>query len=346
MFAGLSIDSTRPEDLNGLSRFLTAGFRRGDGAALFAPDCLRWKYFEPCGIDHGPRSFLARAGAEIVGHIGLCPRRFVVRNGTTREVTTLHFVDWLASPDHPSAGLMLMYQGFRSAETQYAVGSSADGARMAGAVGYECRSTLEILGKILDPTYRLRGRADLLKKPARFARDVVRTLLARGRTPAEQVEIRRVQSFGPEVDAVLAHTPAPLALTSRSPELLNYYLRYPLGSVSGWTIHRAGEVIGFALLNVTRDGSSRRGRIVECFLSTRDAGPWHAALISLTGELRNQRADLVTCYASTPWIRSALRSSGFRPFGTQPFYLRDRHHRLEPDLVYHLTQLEADHGYL
>jgi hypothetical protein len=241
-----------------------------------------------------------------------------------------------------------MLRGFRAAETQYAVGGSAAGQAMAKTVGYECRATVRIMRKILRPGYRLRGpHRELAQKPLRFAKDLGRSLVYRGRVPRHRVELRRASQFGPEVDDVIGRAATPLVLTSRSCELLNYYLRHPTSGLSGWTIHGDGSgLIGFALLNVTSDGTSRHGRIVECFLGTRDEGPWHAAVVALTRELEDQSADVVSCYASTPWVAQALRSGGFFPYGSQLFYLRDRQGRLGEDAAYHLSQLEADHGYL
>jgi hypothetical protein len=240
-----------------------------------------------------------------------------------------------------------MLHGFRFAETQYAVGGSAEGQKMARTVGYECRATVRVMRKILRPTYRLRGgRADLAKKPIRVARDLARTLVYRGRAPRTAVELRRVREFGPEIDALLESIPAPIVMTSRSHELLNYYLRHPSKSISGWSVQRADAVIGFALLNVSRQGPTRQGRIVECFLHNRDEELWHAVLAALTRELQNDSADDVTCFASTPWSRRGLEANGFFPSGSQCFFLRDRQRRLLPASVYHLTQLEADHGYL
>src|SRR5437763_10796874 len=96
-----------PEGLPGLGRFLAAGFRAEAGAEFAAPDVLRWKYLEPrWGGDAGSRSYVAREGGQIVGHVGFCPTAFRIIEGPgrAREVATLHLTDWLGSEGHPGVG--------------------------------------------------------------------------------------------------------------------------------------------------------------------------------------------------------------------------------------------------
>src|SRR5262245_15586642 len=131
MFGSYRIQATTLDELSEVGQFLREGFGVPPDISYFTEPALRWKYFEPCGVDFGPRSYAARANGCIVGHGGIVPRTFVVHGGTTSigPVPALHFIDLLAAPDFPTAGLMLMKKGFRATAVQYALGGSADGQR-------------------------------------------------------------------------------------------------------------------------------------------------------------------------------------------------------------------------
>src|SRR5436305_8857228 len=158
MFGSYQIQPTTPDDLPALGRFLIDGFGLARDASHVTEAALWWKYFEPCGVPFGPRSFLACSAGRIVGHVGIVPREFVVRgsSGPSDPIPALHFIDLLAAPSHPTAGLMLMKRGFQATEVQYALGGSADGQRIALVTGYECRRKFPTMWAVLHPTYRLR----------------------------------------------------------------------------------------------------------------------------------------------------------------------------------------------
>ena len=146
---------------------------------------------------------------------------------------------------------------------------------------------------------------------------------------------------------MVGNWPAPLARTTRSSELLNYYLRYPGGPMSGWVFSDGSRLVGFAVLNVMIENGIRQGKIVECFLETTHDDLWHAAITELRRELKRQGADTASCYASTAWQERASRRAGFIPLQQpQPFFLRDPQGRLPRDIPFHLTPLEADHAYV
>jgi hypothetical protein len=346
MLSGQSITPLSEADLPDLRRFLISGFRVEEGATCFNANVLHWKYLAKLGNIEGPRSLIARQNGQIVGHIGLCPREWVVRGQDQTRVSTVHFMDWLASPDCPSAGLMLMLRGCRSAETQYAVGGSADGQKMATTIGYEIIGSVGVYSRVLSPAYRLRVPGGGIRKYAGMARDIGR-LLSRSRKPPEvATELRRLQQFTDEINPVLETAAKTMAFTRRQPWLLNYYLQYPLGPITGWTIHANQRLIGFALLHVMTTGAIRTGRIVDCFLASEEQALWHSAVWSILRELKSQSVDLVTCHASSPWLKDALQRNAFHLGHTQNLFLRDKKGLLPQSGPFHLSQLEADHAYL
>jgi hypothetical protein len=154
--------------------------------------------------------------------------------------------------------------------------------------------------------------------------------------------------FGSELETLFGKGQSPQVLTSRPAELLNYFLRYPSGTISGWSVHEGNEQVGFALLNIhTEKRDHRHGTIVDCYLASSDLDLWHAAIVALKCELKDQGADIATCYASTSLVDQACRRAGFLAREKQvPFLVRDLGGLLPRDVPYHLTSLEADHAYI
>jgi hypothetical protein len=349
MFGAYQIRATTLDELSEVGQFLREGFREPPDIAYFTEPALRWKYFEPCGVEFGPRSYVARANGRIVGHVGIVPRTFVVHGGTapTGLVPALHFIDLLAAPDFPTAGLMLMKKGFRATAVQYALGGSADGQRIAEKVEYERRLEFPVYGVILRPFHRIRAAGfGPSGRLLRVSSDLWQFLSHPGQKVRRTVTIQRVAAFGPEVNSLINKPPSPLILTSRPAELLNYFLRYPAGAMSGWLVHEGPQAVGFALLNIVKDHNHRRGKIVECYLASSDDDLWHATIRALKRELKDQGADVASCYASTTWLDQACRRAGFLAMNKrQRFFLRDLGGQLPRDVPYHLTLLEADHAY-
>jgi hypothetical protein len=344
MNTGCTISILQPDDVRELSRFLVRGFNLPADTSCFSEKTLRWKYLEPAA-GPAPASLIARANGGIVGHIGFCTRSFLVRGEHPREVPTTHPIDWLASPDHPSVGLQLLLRGLGTTPTHYSVGGNPIARKMLLALGFQRRALIPIYHKILRPMHRRLGSTrGLLRTWLGAARDL--TLWWRQRPkPRLPIQLSSVSGFA-SLSSGLASGPQPLLFTTRTPALLDHFLAYPDGCISGWTIHHGGRLLGHALLSIIRAGRLRQGRLVECFLEGTDGALWQSAVAELTGELGRQAVDEVTCFASTPWLQQALRENGYREAGALEFLLRDRGNLLPTAIPWHITQLEADHAYL
>ena len=347
----LNVRPTALDDLPELGRFLVEGFHAPPGASFAATDVLRWKYFDPRGLDAGdaPRSLLAREpklGA-IVGHVGVCPARF--RGGALPAdgISTLHMIDWLSTGG--GAGAALMRRAHRAADTQYGFGGSAAGRGVIDRGGYGLVALVPVVQRVLRPGHRLRDPSHgVLGRLARAARDVAGIAGRPPRRADKSVELRPVAAFGPEVNRVLQRSMPRALFTSRGPDFLNHVLRYPRGGVTGFLLDRDGATRGFAVLSiVARDGgSARQGRVAECLLDDPDdADLWLASAAALTAELKRQGADVAVAFASTPWSALAFRSAGYAVAHALEFRLRDRSGRLPVTLPFHLTPLEADYAY-
>jgi hypothetical protein len=334
------------QDVPELGRFLAEGFQAPPNAEFAAPDVLRWKYLEPWGLDDGPRSYLVWIDGRIVGHVGCAVTRWRVAGEPDTAVPTLHMMDWLGSPAHPGVGVSLQRQTHRRAETQYGLGGSVLARRLGRGSRYEAPSLVPVFQRALRPGYRLRsGDAGPARRVLASARDLARMVRRREQAPAREVGLRRVEAFGNEVEEVLGRVEPPLVFTDRCPSVLNAVLRYPRGGLSGWLLELEDQVVGFALLALKYQGKARIGKVVECFLMSKDPGLWHASFAALAGELSDQGADVALAIGSVPWASDALARAGFTHAHDLEFRLRDRARTVPRDQPFHLTFLEADYAY-
>ncbi len=327
-----------------LSEFLAAGFPQQPVEDFASPGVLRWKYFDPRESDNGPRSFVALADGKIVAHAGYCTTSFQRMGQPTFEVPAVSMIDWYSLPSHRPMGALLMLKVFRRAGTQYTLGCSAEAAEVILSSGYSIIATVPHYQRVFNAGhfFRLAARNPHWRNVAVQLRDFGRSICNRGRAPSVAIELQRVETFGPELDSLLANGKLDVVFSSRRASLLNHYLRYPRKTVTGWLVRREGQPVGAALLNGWEKHGVRVGKIVDCCLAVDSDKTWHAAIFALTEELRQQACDVVNCYASTPWMNQALQDSGFSQSGSTPFYLRDPGNLIPRTAPFHLTHLEAD----
>jgi hypothetical protein len=337
----------QPEEIPELSRFLVEGFRVPRNADFAAPDVLRWKYFDPCGGSAAPRSYIAREQGRLVGHVGICFSAFRGDAIPGGSVATLHMIDWLSADPGAGIGTALMFRANRDTPTQFGLGMTESGRRMAEKIG-RLVTTVPVFQAVLGWDYRLRAAGPGgAGRVARWGRDLARGAIARlrRRAPRAHVELRPVRRFGPEVLPILDAYQAHAVLTDRRPERLNHLLDYPRPGLSGWLLACDGRTRGFALLSVVRHGAVRTGKLVDCVLDDRDPDRWHAALTALTCQLRLQGADAAVGFGSTAWMARALEDCGYRALHRVGLYLRDKQGLIPRDAAFHLTHLEADAAY-
>jgi hypothetical protein len=335
-----------PDDIPEVSRFLVEGFRTPADADFAAPDVLHWKYLEPRDDRNVARSLVARDGGRIIGHGGMTHGWFQPAADPARRVSTMHGIDWISSPGHRNTGLFLLRRGHRLAETHYALNYNESARRVIEAVGYQMVCTVPVFRKVLRPGYRFRTTGHRTAKDLmRTARDAGRLMLNRGRPPVVPLALRRVSSFGIEIEAILAGCTLDVVVSSRQAGWLNHILRYPRGTMTGWLLSHDDRACGFALLNVARRSEVRIGKIVECFLGSAAPDLWHSAIAALTQELKAQGADVAETFGSTTWMARALQENGFSQAQQLNFLLNDPQGLLPKEATFHLTPFEADYGY-
>jgi hypothetical protein len=355
------INPLTADDIPELSEFLITGFHTPPEADYAAPDVLCWKYLEPEKPADGeaadsaviaPRSYIARdeTGA-IIGHLGLCRTTFEGQALTAHggQVSTIHIIDWLGSPEHRAVGTSLMRKAHEDVETQFGLGVSQAALVVGERIGYELRSLVPVYTRVLRTRYWLRSNGSgPVSRGLRLARDIANQWLHPPIPPRATIHAKRVAQFGTEIGPIVAHAKTYAILTGREPARLNAMLRFPRQMMSGWHLSDAtGQLCGLALLNVipSDQGRTRTGKIVDCLLDNIDVNQWHAVMLALTDELARQGADLVQAYASTPWTVEALHRSGFKSRFAVKFHIRDRQALIPREAIFHLTPLEGDYAY-
>jgi hypothetical protein len=356
-----AIEPLREEWIPALSEFLRAHFcSPGDYCDFADPEVLRWKFLEPRASGRArllpspdpwktPRCFVVREENNIVADVGICTTEFTTCPGGEIHVPAVHMTDWLTSAQGASFGAPLMLRAFSLAPVQYACGCTPAAARVLLRAGYQEISQIPLYHRVLSRANSavwsaIHGRQTALRQSAYLAFDLAQSFVP-SRISTDMVAIQ-VPEFGPEVSALLASSSFAVTMTSRSPELLNYYCRYPKKNISGWLLKRSNQVVGFALLALIQKPKFRHGRIVECFLGSADPKVWAEAVAALQAQLKQMKPDLISCYASNQTIRSALETNGYFRRGKIPFYLRDPKNLVPRSQPFHLSYLEADLAYI
>jgi hypothetical protein len=343
--SGMQITPLRRADIPELSQFLISGFGVPATAPFFSHEVLAWKYFDgPSGpSENSACSLIARSAGRIIGHIGMCPRQFIVSGDGRAPVSTMHAIDWLGSAGHPGVGALLMLQALATSKTQYAVGGAAPAQVVFPRLGFEQKPRVIIFRKVLTPCHRLRTTGQgLFRKWGGTAKDMVSVWRTRTPLVPQTVELRPAPTFTEEINCLQQRSSLPMVTCRRDHLLLNYFLRFPRLGFSGWKIHTPQEMIGFAVLKVTPHGRIRLGTIVDCWLDTEDTPCWQAAAAALIERLRAFSADQVKCFATTPSLHGALLWNGFAGGEERNVYVRDKEQSLPPDLPFGFSMLDAD----
>jgi hypothetical protein len=342
------ISPLTPEALPELSRFLKQGLGDSGGSVFAEVDVLRWKYFDPTVPFASPRGLVVRADGRIVGHAGICPTALQIVGAADNPVSAACVIDWLAEASGAPSGVGLLLRTLQFADAQYTLGCTPAADRVIRKLGYRVMSQIPLYQKVLRARAwpRLHQQQPAWKWVALTGADLVETIRHCRRRSGVVVELESVASFDERVRALSSRWPTRFLCSDRSPALLNHFLRFPGGSITGWWLRAGGELCGWALLSRVTRNTLQVGKVVDCLLDPDRGELWTAAMTALTNELRRQGCDLAVCYGGTPWLRAALAANGFSRRGKSTFYLRDPRSRLPTDCPLHLTHLEADLAYL
>jgi hypothetical protein len=338
------------EWLSRLSTQLAEAFqaRERSSADFYSPEILEWKYFPP-NDTHAPRAIMLADGEKILAHIGILFSEIHSTAPNFQPVPVVHTIDWFSSPNAGPAATMLYVSAIRRAPVQYALGCSELARKVL--LGFKFKEVMQaplfhsVLNPIKGAIWRdLHGAQPLHRGLVLRALDLAQNLKRRDvRGP---LSIRRVERFGNEIQEVIRRRKDHFLYTSRDPGLLNHFLAYPHKNFSAWHFNDGQALRGFAITSCVARAASRFAKVVECFLDEENPQLMAQALSLLRRELREQKADIVSCYATRPSTEAALRTAGFFRRGRTPLYLRDPEKKLPEGMPLHITHIEGDASYL
>ncbi len=332
-----------------LSALLRQQFCREGEYCDFADErVLKWKFFEPRAAWTVSRSWGGFEEGKLVAHVGYNPTTFVAPDKSTVAVEAGHISDWLSLRPGTALGALLMLETFKLAPVHYALGSTAVASRVLLKGGYKHILDVPLFHRIVNrfnprAWEQLHGNHRSVKGMTLLAVDGLNSL--RPRKGARALEAVPVKEFGTETAKIFARSTWPVICSSRSPELLNYYLRYPLGTFSGYLLQDS-KPRGFAILVSIPKPHCRVVRIVECFLDEPDPNLCTDCIAALHQRALERNPDIISVYGSTPWMAEGLQRAGFFRRGKTPLFLRDPKKLLPEGQTFHLTHLEADLSFI
>jgi hypothetical protein len=332
------------QDLDGIRALLAAAFNAPADASFLDERLLRWKYFESCGPDTLPRSYLLKQNDTIVAHCVALPLSLRLpghasTNGHPERVSAVCFLDWAGGRGLPGAGAILMNKLTAAADVAIVAGGS-DATRAAiGRLGFVARNRIDVCARVVRPVRQARTRASSgkWKALARLARNAAWSKTPLGEL-AEDWRAKQVESFTPLPD----RRTAAAALPEHTPEYLNYWLRCPAATVTAFDIYQRDDRVGYFLLS--RVGGQTR---IALRLWTARQTDWEQAFrLAVRTATEDPRTCEIITLSSTSVTRAALAACGFRRRGTLPLFIRDGHGRLRDTSEVLWSAIDDDLAYV
>lgn len=331
----LTFSATSPSDLPEVQSFLLSAFGVQQDAPVFRPGFLQWKYFEPIPDWHGSRAFVLRGNGRVIAHCAVYPVRLLLGN---RDVTSLCPMDWASRYPGAGASLSRRLRLMELAETAVVTGGSKESRTVIPHLGFSHYGDLEFYARVVRPwkQFRSRPREDGWRDPARFLRN-----FAWSWTPSPSVSegwsVVGTSRFREE--AWFSQASAAITFTKRDPELLNYWLRCPIGTPSGFLLFHEDQPCGHVLMNKL----GGQARIIDIRVAHEDLAAWQAAFALATRvAIEDRDVCEILAVASTRVAREALLQNGFRFCGQQPIYLYDPGKILTDQPALHWNLIDGD----
>ena len=333
----LEFTATTPRDQTALTRFLISAFHSTADAPFVDPNLLAWKYFESRPGHVGSRSYIFRQGEKIVAHGAVYPVSFLTGNG---EVTSCRVIDWAADVRAPGAGLSLFRNVAAMRDSALAVGGTPQTLEILPNVGFEHRGNLDIYARVVRPARQvLAQRWRNWKVPLRFARNFCWSLRPYS-SRCGHWSATRVESFDEALSPVIdSRRSAPWSIGNRSIPLLNYYLRCPVGNVTGFLLFRNSRLQGYFILS----SLAGQSRIADLWITSPNPDDWSAA-IGLAARVAAADPACVEIMAagSVDLVRRAFESNGFVMRRRDPILILDPRESLPKAVPLFLTLIDGD----
>ncbi len=320
------------------SDFLANTFGSGLLPIFVDPSFQQWKFFEPFPGWDSDRSWVVQQADEIVAHAALWPTFFQCAHG---GIQCGHILDWAASPGTPGVGVSIYQYLLGLTESAFVVGGSDQAKRLLPRIGFKAQGVQRFYAKVVRPwsQFRSRPRASPLRDAARLARNTVWSF-GMPSVPVEWQAKRALEASETLDNLASFWKPRSYCSGRRSAAWLRYILRCPIGKIHLYTISRAGEIVGYFMLNSV----GGQCRIIDVFLNQEDAEGWRAAYgLAMRTAASIPTTCEVVATASLPWLEEVLQALGFRLRQEKPIFLYDPKKRLagQPPLLIQMVDSDA-----
>ena len=308
----------------------------------FQPEVLVWKAFHPHPFWSGSRSYVVRAGKEIVAHGCIVPSEVLTGGDLLRGA---RIIDWAAKRSFPGTGSLIFNGILQLVDVVFAVGGSSDTLRILPLIGFKKTQTCTRHVRVVRPLRRWQMEGDRSwKGPARAARDLLR-LMKPAHSAGAEWSIRRIERFGETAAPVMPRAPGPedFMPCRRTPELLNYLLACPAAAVEGYLLFRRGQMAGYAVLSRT----GQECRLAEVWVASSSAVDW-ADAYAVTADAASGAPEttMLTVRLFSPERALNLDAAGFRAVSSEPLFRKEREPQWPDGRMIELGILDDDYLYL
>lgn len=284
-----------------------------------------------------PRSYVAVAGDQIVGHIGYVMSDYRYKGKTYKGVFT---IEWKVDEgDGKKAALSLYSKVMKLGDFTFVIGGTDVVAKIYPHLKFNVPLHVSRYLKVTRPLQYFKAlNNNFLKKLPKTAYYSRNLFVPKLPSRNGDIELAAYEGNHPDI-------PADAAVVNESKDgHLQWLMRAPNMAAYPFTIRRKGRAIGTALCYVQNSGGIVTGRIVHVSYLGEEAGLWNHVVNLLDNFLVGKGCCVITAMASHPRFDKALRDNGHIFLRKSPFWLRDTQKHFT-DAAWHLTYLEGDLAY-
>jgi GNAT superfamily N-acetyltransferase len=294
----------------------------------------RWQYLENPANDGGPEIWVARDGETLLGQYASMPVRLWWGD---REVRSSWGMDVFVKAETRGRGVgaLLFTTWSDHVEVALGLGLTPSSYGLFKKLRYDDVGPVPFFQKVLDVRAVAERRLGHTFGPmATPILGAALHLMAREQAPVSRgVNVSRIESFGPEYDALWEKVRTSYAMCARrDATYLNWkYVSVPHRAYDLVEARRNGELAGFAVARQDDYRGTRIGWILDVLTHAEDDAAQDALVSSLLAEFRATGVVRAQCFAMNRNLGRVLRRRGFLA-GRSPmqFCVRARNDAREP----------------
>lgn len=326
---------SHPGQIDAIAVLLQKALQVSPSDPLLNRSYLSWKYFAEGPPWPSARSYVLTSGSEIVAHASIWPVQLRLAQGVRHGIS---FGDWVASADHPGAGLLVLREIMALSSLVLVTGGAPVTRAILPRVGFRLWSQRQRFTRVLHPLRQALSREDRLgwKEPARVARNLLWSL--RPLSPVRNWEAQ-FSSLEPNLISLVQSQPGSVFTVDD----IRFRLTCPAVRFQFLALRQKGEPRGFCLISF----AGKQARVAELRLVSTEQSDWNCAVAAVVRAVQHASdAAEITTLGSTPTLDAAFAANGFLPRGLFPLVVYDRDDPtgggLTAEPVPHLGMLEDD----